>query len=163
MRAPLVVDERARREAGQPPALVAGELADQPQAGQQLVLIDAGRAQREAADQLGEELATPALRRWLRAVTAWQWYAPATAVELTDRDGRYAYISLDRGRLAPDGDRTRGPWTSHNYAANKPASAPAGPSRRAGSATTDEISANAAQLATTADELRRVVASFRLD
>ena len=59
------------------------------------------------------ELASPALRRWLRAVTALQWYAPAAAVELTDPDGRYAYIPLDAARLALDGDRTRGPWTSH--------------------------------------------------
>ena len=59
------------------------------------------------------ELASPALRRWLRAVTALQWYAPATAVELTDPQGRYAYVPLDAARLAADGERTRGPWTSH--------------------------------------------------
>ena len=56
-----------------------------------------------------DELASPALRRWLRAVTALQWYAPASAVELTDPDGRYAYVPLDAGRLALDGERTRGP------------------------------------------------------
>ena len=46
-------------------------------------------------------------------MTALQWYAPATAVELTDPDGRYTYIPLDAGRLALDDERTRGPWTSH--------------------------------------------------
>ena len=59
------------------------------------------------------ELASPALRRWLRAVTAWQWYAPASAVELTDPQGRYALVPLDAARLAADGERTRGPWISH--------------------------------------------------
>ena len=41
------------------------------------------------------ELARPALRRWLRAVTALQWYALASAVELSDPGGRYAYVPLD--------------------------------------------------------------------
>ena len=56
-------------------------------------------------------LASPELRCWLRAITALTWFAPAPAVELTDPDGRYAYIPLDPGRLDPE-ERTRGPWTS---------------------------------------------------
>jgi hypothetical protein len=58
------------------------------------------------------ELNSPVRRRWLRAITALQWFAPASAVELTDPDGRYAYIPLVAGALERDGERTRGPWTS---------------------------------------------------
>jgi hypothetical protein len=58
------------------------------------------------------ELERAELRRWLRDITAWQWGTPADAVELTDPDGRYAFVPLDAGRLAKDGDRTRGPWIS---------------------------------------------------
>ena len=58
-----------------------------------------------------DELASRELRCWLRAITALTWFAPASAVELTDPDGRYAYIPLDAGALDP-GERTRGPWTS---------------------------------------------------
>ncbi len=58
------------------------------------------------------ELASPELRRWLSAITALQWYAPASAVELTDPDGRYAFVPLDAARLTADGERTRGPWVS---------------------------------------------------
>jgi hypothetical protein len=58
------------------------------------------------------ELNNPELRRWLRAITALQWFAPASAVELTDPDGRYAYIPLVAGALDGDDERTRGPWTS---------------------------------------------------
>jgi PAS domain-containing protein len=58
------------------------------------------------------ELARTDLRRWLRDVTAWQWGAPADAVEFTDPDGRYAFVPLDAARLTQDGDRTRGPWIS---------------------------------------------------
>jgi hypothetical protein len=59
------------------------------------------------------ELSSPMLRRWLRAITALQWFAPASAVELTDPDGRYAYIPLVAGALDRDNERTRGPWTSN--------------------------------------------------
>ena len=58
------------------------------------------------------ELERAGLRSWLRDVTAWQWGAPADAVELTDPDGRYAFVPLDAARLAQDGERTRGPWIS---------------------------------------------------
>jgi hypothetical protein len=56
--APLGVDERARREAWQPPPLVAGQLAEEPQGAEELVLVDAGRPQLEAADHTGQQLAT---------------------------------------------------------------------------------------------------------
>ncbi len=42
LRAPLRVDERARGEPWQPPPLVIAELADQSEAGEQLVLVRAG-------------------------------------------------------------------------------------------------------------------------
>jgi hypothetical protein len=59
------------------------------------------------------ELDDPQLRCWLRAITALQWHAPAPAVELTDPDGRYAYVPLDAAQLALEGERTRGPWISY--------------------------------------------------
>lgn len=52
------------------------------------------------------------LRRWLRDVTALRWGRPASALELTDRDGRYAFVPLDGARLQRHGERTRSAWTS---------------------------------------------------
>jgi len=49
VRPPCLVDEPARREPGQPPALVSGELADEPQRGQQLIIVLGAEGQSCAA------------------------------------------------------------------------------------------------------------------
>jgi hypothetical protein len=81
-------------------------------AGDRLVLDPGERFLQVKRLPTAAELNNPALRRWLRAITALQWFAPASAVELTDPDGRYAYIPLVAGALERDDERTRGPWTS---------------------------------------------------
>jgi predicted RNA methylase len=57
VRAPRVIDEAARGEAGKPAPLVARELTNHPQPGEQLVLIDAAGAHLDVCDHACQQLA----------------------------------------------------------------------------------------------------------
>jgi hypothetical protein len=57
VRPPRLVNEPARREPRQPPALIAGELPDEPYRGQELIVVAADAAELDVDDQGLEELA----------------------------------------------------------------------------------------------------------
>ena len=56
MWAPLLVDEGAGREPGQPAPRVAGQLADRPQRGEQLIVVGAGALELDACDHSRQQL-----------------------------------------------------------------------------------------------------------
>jgi hypothetical protein len=60
----------------------------------------------------GPQFAAILARRAYYTFWAYVGRTPASAVELTDPDGRYAYLPLVAGALDRDNERTRGPWTS---------------------------------------------------
>jgi hypothetical protein len=106
------LDAAHRRAARRRAQLLAAWPGWLKRAGDRLVLDPGNRFLQVHRLPTPAELADSELRRWLRAITALQWYAPAAALELTDPDGRYTYLPLDAAQLANAGERTRGPWTS---------------------------------------------------
>jgi hypothetical protein len=106
--------DAAHRRADRQQQAILGAWPDWLQRDADRLVLDAGQRFLQVKRlPTAAELSSPMLRRWLRAITALQWFAPASAVELTDPDGRYAYIPLVAGALDDDNERTRGPWTSH--------------------------------------------------
>lgn len=58
VRSPRHLDECARRGSGQPASLIASELTDQPQRGEQLIFLDTGAPRFEVVDHGGQQLAS---------------------------------------------------------------------------------------------------------